>query len=103
MSGRHHRAGRDLMEVNGTSGHLEEIYPLQGETIPPVQMRVNEWDEDEAVFLEDQEEIGIRRTVHAVRGNIAPIVQEQEQLRQEMQDLARDAANVLYATTVRSE
>ena len=73
--------GRDVMEVNGTSGHLEEIHALQGETISPVQMRVNDWDEDEAVFLQAQEEINIRRTVHAVRGNIAPIVQEQEQLR----------------------
>ena len=43
--------GRDLMEVNGTSGQLEEIHSLQGETITPVQMRVNDWDEDEAVFL----------------------------------------------------
>ena len=34
---------------------------------------------------------------------MAPIVQEQEQLRQEMQDLASDAANILYATTIRSE
>ena len=76
--------GRDLMEVNGTSGQLEEIHSLQGETIPPVHMKVNDWDEDEAVFLQAQEEIGIHRTIHAVRGNIAPIVQEQEQLCQEM-------------------
>ena len=29
--------GRDLMEVNGDSGLMEEMRTMQGETIPPVQ------------------------------------------------------------------
>ena len=72
------------MDVKGTSGHLEEIHSLQGETIPPVQSGFNDWDDEEAVFLQAQEEIGICQTIHVVRCNMAPIVQEQEQLHQEM-------------------
>ena len=34
---------------------------------------------------------------------MTPIVQEQEQLCQEIQDLASDAASVLFVTTVHSE
>ena len=38
-----------------------------------------------------------------MRGDAAPIIQEQQQLRQEMQDLASGATSVLYNTVVRSE
>ena len=55
------------------------------------------------MFLQAEEEIGIRRTVQAIRGDVAPIVHEQEQLRQDIQDFASDAANVLYNTTIGSE
>ena len=38
-----------------------------------------------------------------MRGNLTPIAEEQAQLRQDVQDLASEAANVLYNTAVRSE
>ena len=41
--------------------------------------------------------------MQAMRGDVAPIFQEQAQLRQEVQDLASEAANVLYHTIVHSE
>ena len=36
------------------------------------------------MFLQAEEEISIRRIVQAIRGDIGPIVQEQEQLRQDI-------------------
>ena len=57
----------------------------------------------EPVFLQAEEEISVRRSVQAMRGDVAPIVQEQEQLRQDVQDLANEAASVLYNTAVHSE
>ena len=57
----------------------------------------------EPVFLQDEEEITVHQSVEAMRGDMTPIVQEQAQLRQEVQDLASEAANVLYHTAVRSE
>ena len=44
----------------------------------------------------------MRRTVRAMRGDMAPIVQEQQQLRQDVEDLADEAASVLYNTATRS-
>ena len=65
------------MEVNGDSGAIEEIRSLQGETIPPVQPEYSGIGSGEPVFLQAEEEIGIRRTVQAIRGDFTPIVQEQ--------------------------
>ena len=31
--------GRDWMEMNGNTGDIEEIHSLQGETLPPIQLR----------------------------------------------------------------
>ena len=39
------------MDVNGTSGPIEEIHSLQGETIPPIQSEFSDVGGDEAVFL----------------------------------------------------
>ena len=52
------------------------------------------------MFLWAEEEIGIHQTIHVMRGNAGPIIQEHEELRQGMQDLASDATNVLYATAI---
>ena len=41
--------------------------------------------------------------MQAIRGDVAPIVHEQERLRQDIQDFASDVANVLDNTAVRSE
>ena len=91
------------MDLNGDRGAIEEIHSLQRETIPPVQLESSGIGLEGAVFLQAEEDIGIRRTVQAIRGDVAPIVHEQEQLRQDIQDFASDAANVLYNTAVRSE
>ena len=57
----------------------------------------------EPVFLQAEEEITVHRSVQAIRGDLTPIAEEQAQLRQDVQDLASEAANVLYNTAVRSE
>ena len=57
----------------------------------------------EPVFLQAEEEITVHRPVQAMRGDMIPIAEEQAQLRQEVQDLASEAANFLYHTAVRSE
>ena len=57
----------------------------------------------EPVFLQAEEEITVHRSVQALRGDLTPIAEEQAQLRQDVQDLASEAANVLYNTAVRSE
>ena len=95
--------GRDLMEVNGDSLAVEERRTLQGETIPPVQTDFGDDGLGEPVFLQAEEEITVHRSVQAMRGDMIPIAQEQAQLRQDVQDLASEAANVLYHTAVRSE
>ena len=76
--------GCDLMEVNGNTGAIEDICSLQRETIPLVHPRSFWLQSDEAMFLEAEEEIGIRQTVHAMGGNVAPIIQEQQELCKEM-------------------
>ena len=76
---------------------------MQGETIPPVQAEVMGDRSGELVFLQAEEEITVHRSVQAMRGDMTPIAQEQAQLRQDVQDLASEAANVLYHTAVRSE
>ena len=43
------------------------------------------------------------RPTQGMRGSLTPIAQEQAQLRQDVQDLAHEAANVLYHTAVHSE
>ena len=75
---------------------------MQGETIPPVYANVGEFDSGEPVFLQAEEEINVRRSVQTMRGNVTPIVQEQQQLRQDVEDLASEAASVLYNTAARS-
>ena len=65
---------RDLTDVNGTFGPIEEIHSLQEEPITPIQLGFSDLGGDEVVFLQAQEEIGIRHTVHVVRGNMAPII-----------------------------
>ena len=40
------------MEVNGTSGSIEEIHSLQGGPIPPVQSGFSDLGGDEAIFLQ---------------------------------------------------
>ena len=52
-------SGRDLMEVNGDSGPMEEMRTMQGETIPPVYANVGEFDSGEPVFLQAEEEINV--------------------------------------------
>ena len=52
-------SGRDLMEINGNSGAIEEIHLLQGETIPRVQHDSFGIGTNEAVFLQAGEDIGI--------------------------------------------
>ena len=72
--------GRDLTEVNGDRGAIEEIHSLQGETIPLAQPGSFGISMECVVFLQAEEEIGIRQIVQAVRGDVAPILQEQQQL-----------------------
>ena len=43
---------RDLMEVNGDSGPIEDMRTMQGETIPPVQADFGGFDSGEPVFLQ---------------------------------------------------
>ena len=69
------------MEVNGDSGPIEDMRTMQEETIPPVQPDFGGFDSGEPVFLQAEEEISVRRSVQAMRGDVAPIVQEQQQLR----------------------
>ena len=90
------------MEVNEDFGPMEEMRTMQGETIPPLQTDFGGFDSGEPVFLQAEEEISVRRSVQAMRGDVAPIVQEQQQLRQDVQDLADEAASVLYNTATRS-
>ena len=90
------------MEVNGDSGPMEEMRTVHGETIPPIQADFG-GSFGEPVFLQAEEEISVRRSIQAMRGDVAPIVQEQEQLHQDVQDLVNEAASVLYNTAVRSE
>ena len=91
------------MEVNGDSLTVEQRRTMQGETIPPVQAEFVGDGSGEPVFLQAEEEITVHRSVQAMRGDMIPIAEEQAQLRQEVQDLASEAANVLYHTAVRSE
>ena len=65
---------RDLMEINRALGAVKEIHSLQGETIPPIQPSSSRMGIDEATFVQAEEEISIRHTIHAMRGNVAPIV-----------------------------
>ena len=62
------------MEVNGNSGPIEKMRSLQGETIPLVQPDFGGIGAGEPVFLQTEEEIGIRQTVQAIRGDVTPIV-----------------------------
>ena len=89
------------MEVNRVDGPMEEMRTVQGETIPPVYTDFG-GSSEEPVFLQAEEEINVRRSVQTVRGDFTPIVQEQQQLRQDVQDLADEAASVLYNTATRS-
>ena len=66
----------DLMELNEDRGAIEEIHSLQGETIPPIQLENSGIGLEGVVFLQAEEEISIRRTVQAIRGDVAPIVHE---------------------------
>ena len=91
------------MEVNGDSLEVEGMRTVQGETIPPVQAEFVGDGSGEPVFLQAEEEITVHRSVQAIRGDLTPIAEEQAQLRQDVQDLASEAANVLYNTAVRSE
>ena len=74
---------------------------MQGETIPPVYAEFDDEGVREPVFLQAEEEITVHRSVQAMRGDLTPIAEEQAQLRQDVQDLASEAANVLYNTAVR--
>ena len=91
------------MEVNGDSLDIEQGRTMQGETIPPVQTEDDGEGVGEPVFLQAEEEITVHRSVQAIRGDLTPIAEEQAQLRQDVQDLASEAANVLYNTAVHSE
>ena len=91
------------MEVNGDYLGIEEQRTVQGETIPPVYAEFEGDGSGEPVFLQAEEEITVHRSVQAIRGDLTPIAEEQAQLRQDVQDLASEAANVLYNTAVRSE
>ena len=67
------------MEVNGVDGQIEEMRTVQGETIHPVQTDFGD-NFGEPVFLQAEEEISVRRSIQAMRGDVASIVQEQQQL-----------------------
>ena len=47
---------RELMDLNGDSGAAEELYSLQGETIPLVLPGTSGIGMDDAVFLQAQQE-----------------------------------------------
>ena len=91
------------MEINGDSLTVDQMRTVQGENIPPVQPDFVEGDAGEPVFLHAEEEITVHRSVQGMRGSLTPIVQEQAQLRQDVQDLVHEAAHVLYHTTAQSE
>ena len=91
------------MEVNGDSLTVDQMRTMQGENIPPVQPDFVIVDAGEPVFLQAEEKITVHRSVQGLRGSLTPIAQEQAQLRQDVQDLAHEAANVLYYTAVQSE
>ena len=95
--------GRDLMEVNGDSSMVEQMRTVQGEHIPPVQPDYVEGDVGEPVFMHAEEEITVHRSVQGMRGSLIPIVQEQAQIRQDVQELVQEASQVLYHTAVQSE
>ena len=77
--------GGDLMEMNGNTSGSKEIYLLQGETILPIQLgSLWGFGADKVVFLQAKDEIGICYTIHAMWGNVVPIIQEQWELHQEM-------------------
>ena len=65
---------RDLMELNGDFGPIEDMRAMQGETIPPVQSDFGGFDSGEPVFLQAEEEISVRRSIQAMRGHVAPII-----------------------------
>ena len=67
---------RDLMEINRDSGAIEEVDSLEGETIPLVQPETSGIVVGDALFLKAKEEICIRRTVHVMWSDVAPIMQE---------------------------
>ena len=77
---------------------MEEVRSLQGETIPFEQPEDIGIGFGEPVFLQAEEEIGIHQTIQDIRGDFTPIVQEQQQLRQELQEIANEATLVLYNT-----
>ena len=91
------------MEVNGDSSMVEQMRTVQGENIPPVQPDFVEGDVGEPVFLQAEEEITVHRSVQGMRGSLIPIVQEQAQIRQDVQELVQEASQVLYHTAVQSE
>ena len=91
------------MEINGDSLTVDQMRTVQGENIPPVQPDFVEGDAGEPVFLQAEEEITVHRSVQGMRGSLTPIVQEQAQLRQDVQDLVHEAAHVLYHTAAQSE
>ena len=67
---------RELVEINGDSGVVEEIHSPRGETLPLVQLETSGIAVGDALFLQAEEKIGIRTTVHVMRGDVVPIVQE---------------------------
>ena len=91
------------MEVNGDSSMVEQMRTVQGEHIPPVQPDYVEGDVGEPVFMHAEEEITVHRSVQGMRGSLIPIVQEQAQIRQDVQELVQEASQVLYHTAVQSE
>ena len=97
------REEQDLMDVNGDSLAVEGMRTMQGETITLFKTEFGNDGTGEPVFLQAEEEITVHRSVQALRGDLTPIAEEQAQLRQDVQDLASEAANVLYNTAVRSE
>ena len=60
------QSSRELMEINGNEGAVEETYLLQGETIPSIQRGSSGMGMNEAMFLQVKEDIGICQTVHAM-------------------------------------
>ena len=69
------RDKHDLMDVDGIHGELEAFHSPQGDTIPSVQTSsFGEFVTDEGMFLRVEEAIGVRQTLHAMRGTISPIM-----------------------------
>ena len=87
----------------GILGKLRSRGRCRGKLYPLYMQNLIGEGGGEPVFLQAEEEITIHRSVQAMRGNLTPIAEEQAQLRQDVQDLASEAANVLYNTAVRSE